>query len=120
VPRGSEYPGPPEALEQYLAVVAASSGDCEVKGAKNPYTALNGNMFSFLAPDGTMALRLSEELAAEFGASYDTGPVLQYGSVMRGYRSVPRALLADTDALVLWFDRAFDWVATLPVKSTRR
>lgn len=119
MPRRSEYKGPPEALEQYLAVVTGSSSDCGVKGAKNPYTASNGNMFSSLTADGTMALRMSEELAAEFRASYDTGPVVQYGSVMRGYLSVPGALLADTDALVTWFDRAFAWIATLPAKPTK-
>jgi hypothetical protein len=120
MPRGSAYQGPPEALEHYLAVVEASSRDCAVKGAKNPYTSLNGNMFSFLAPDGTMALRMSEEMAAAFSGAYQTGPVVQYGSTMRGYRSVPGELLADTDTLVSWFDRAFDWVASLPAKPTKK
>ncbi len=41
------YPGPVEALERYRAVVE-SSGNGEVKGAKNPYTSRNGHMFSFL------------------------------------------------------------------------
>ncbi|MGA7688303.1 MAG: hypothetical protein WCA29_03640 [Jiangellales bacterium] len=120
MPRGSEYKGPPEALAAYLAVIEGSSDDCEVKGAKNPYTASNGNMFSFLTADGTMALRMSDELAVEFSASYDTGPVVQYGSVMRGYLSVPQALLDDTDALVPWFDGASAWIGTLPAKSTKK
>lgn len=120
MPRGSAYPGPPEALERYLAVVEASSGDAVVKGAKNPYTARNGNMFSFLDAEGTLALRFSDELAAEFSAEYETGPVIQYGSVMRGYQSVPEGLLADTDRAVTWFDRSYEWIGTLPAKPTTK
>lgn len=116
MPRGSQYQGPPDALAHYLAAVEASEAACVVKGAKNPYTARNGHMFSFLAADGSMALRLSDELAAEFSAAYDTGPVVQYGSVMHGYSSIPATLLDDTPALATWFDRAFTWIGTLPPK----
>ncbi len=116
MPGGSEYPGPPEALEQYAAVVEAADADAEVKGAKNPYTSSNGHMYSFITPEGMMALRLSDELGDEFKESYDSGEVRQYGSVMRGYVSVPEELFADTDAMAGWFDRAHDWVQTLEPK----
>ena len=96
MPGGSAYPGPPEALERYTAVVDGSASDCSVKGAKNPYTSRNGHMFSFLDADGVMALRLSGELGKEFLARYDSGPVVQYGSVMQGYVSVPDELLHNT------------------------
>ncbi len=96
MPGASNYAGPREALEQYKAVVEAASGDAIVKGAKNAYTSRNGHMFSFLDGDGTMALRLSNELGDEFRSTYDSGPVIQYGSVMRGYVSIPATLLADT------------------------
>ena len=120
MPGGSNYSGPPEALEQYSAVVNASSRDTVVKGAKNPYTSRNGHMFSFLDPEGSMALRLSDDLKDEFGSRYDTGPVIQYGSVMRGYVSVPAELLADTKELTSWFDRSFDWIDTLEPKPTKK
>ena len=119
MPGGSNYTGPPKALEQYSAVVTASSRDAVVKGAKNPYTSLNGHMFSFLDPKGSMALRLSDELKDEFASRYETGPVIQYGSVMRGYVSVPSELLADATELTSWFDRAFDWIGTLEPKPTK-
>ena len=119
MPGGSSYTGPPEALEQYAAVVNSSSRDAVVKGAKNPYTSLNGHMFSFLDPEGLMALRLSDELTDEFASRYETGPVIQYGSVMRGYVSVPSELLADATELTSWFDRAFDWIGTLEPKPTK-
>lgn len=114
MPRGSDYPGPADALERYVAAVEAA--DAEVKGAKNPYTSTNGHMYSFLDPEGVAAVRLSDELAAEFAESYETGPVTQYGRTMHGYVSVPSALLADTEALSAWIARSLEWIATLPPK----
>lgn len=119
MPRGSSYPGPPEALARYLAMVEAS-GNGEVKGVKNPYTSRNGHMFSFLDPDGTLALRLSDEATNEFRQHHDSGPVEQYGRTMQGYSSVPEDLAADQAALVEWYDRAWTWIGTLPPKATKR
>ena len=120
MPGASAYAGPQEALEQYKAVVEASSGDAVVKGAKSAYTSRNGHMFSFLDGEGLMALRLSEELGDEFQSRYDSGPVVQYESVMRGYVSVPAELLANTNELTAWFDKAYDWIGTLPPKPTTK
>ncbi|MCP3973973.1 MAG: TfoX/Sxy family protein [bacterium] len=120
MPRGSDYQGPPAALELYAAVVDGSPSDAELKGAKNPYTSRNGHMFSFLDADGSMALRLSDELQEEFLELYDSGPVLQYGSVMRGYLSVPEELLANAAELGEWFDRSFNWIGTLDPKPTKK
>jgi hypothetical protein len=88
VPGGSDYQGPSDALERYAAVVEQAGEP--VKGAKNPYTSRNGHMFSFLDLDGAMALRLSDELIDEFLSRYESGPVIQYGSVMRGLRLCSR------------------------------
>ena len=120
MPGGSDYQGPPEALGHYAAVVEASDREVTVKGAKNPYTSLNGHMFSFLDAEGTMALRLSAELEEEFRSTYDSGPVMSYGSVMRGYSAVPSDLLSNLEDLVGWFEKAFDWIASLPPKPTKK
>lgn len=120
MPGGSKYEGSPEKLEQYTAVVEESASEAEVKGAKNPYTSRNGHMFSFLDKDGTMALRLSDELTEEFRSRYESGDVTQYGATMRGYSSVPAELLADTDQLSDWFDKSWDWIGTLPPKPTKK
>lgn len=90
-----------------------------MKGAKNPYTSRNGHMFSFLDIDGAMALRLSDEASQEFLSTHDSGPVIQYGRVMRGYVSVPDALLAKPEELGPWFARSHDWIGTLKPKPTR-
>ena len=120
MPGGSQYPGPAEQLARYRAVVDASNTDAAVKGAKNPYTSRNGHMFSFLDAEGTMALRLSDELTAEFRAAHDSGDVIQYGATMRGYSSIPADLLADPESLVSWFDASWAWIGTLPPKATKR
>lgn len=119
MPAASKYEGPQEALEQYQAVVEAGAGEAIVKGAKSAYTSRNGHMFSFLDPEGSMALRLSDEMGEEFRSKYDSGPVISYGSVMRGYVSVPAELLADTAELAVWFDKAYDWIGTLAPKPTK-
>ena len=118
MPGGSDYQGPPDARERYRAAVE-SAGEA-VKGAKNPYTSRNGHMFSFLDADGSMALRLSDELSEEFLANFESGPVMQYGSVMRGYVSVPDELLSDTAAIGSWFSRAHEWIGTLEPKPTKK
>lgn len=120
MPRGSDYPGPAEALARYAQVVDGSSGGSALKGAKNPYTARNGHMFSFLDGEGMMALRLSDELRDDFFSRYESGPVTQYGSVMRGYVSVPADLLANADELREWFDKSYEWIGTLEPKSTKK
>lgn len=120
MPAGNQYPGPPEALEKYAAVVHAADGDSLVKGAKNPYTSRNGHMFSFLDADGAMAVRLSDELGEKFLETYDSGPVIQYNSVMRGYVSVPAELLADTAAIAEWLTKSYEWIGTLPPKATKK
>ncbi len=120
MPGGSEYPGPQRALELYTAAVDASSGDAVVKGAKNPYTSRNGHMFSFLDAEGAMALRLSDDLRDEFGTRYDMAPVVQYGSVMRGYVAIPDELLEDTDAIRAWFDKSYEWIGTLEPTPTKK
>ncbi|MGI9648546.1 MAG: TfoX/Sxy family protein [Acidimicrobiia bacterium] len=118
MPGGSDYQGPPDALERYTAVVGAAGEP--VKGAKNPYTSRNGHMFSFLDGEGVMALRLSEELADEFLSKYESGPVRQYGSVMRGYVSVPDDLLSDAGELGSWFEQAYESIGTLEPKATTK
>ena len=119
MPGGSKYAGPPDALAAYTAAIEGSESGAEVKGAKNPYTSRNGHMFSFLDADGTMAIRLSDELTEEFRATYDSGDVIQYGATMRGYSSVPDDLITDTRQIGGWIDRAWDWIGSLEPKPTK-
>lgn len=104
----------------YTEAVANSTAAAEVKGAKNPYTSRNGHMFSFLDADGSMAIRLSDDLREAFLEAYESGPVIQYDSVMRGYVSVPQSLLENTVEVAAWFDKSHNWIGTLPPKPTKK
>ncbi len=115
----AKYTGPAAALEQYEALVARFP-EVKRKGAANPYTSVNGHMFSFLDRDGTLALRLSDDDRHEFTDLYDSGPSIQYGKTMRGYATVPHDLLLNTDELEGWFARSYDHVSRLEPKPTTK
>lgn len=113
------YPGPADALERYEAAVA-QLGDVDRKGAANPYTSLNGHMFSFLDKEGVVSVRLSDQDREAFLAAYDSGPSVQYGKTMRGYATVPDDLLSRTDELAGWLERSRTHIAKLEPKPTKR
>lgn len=115
----AKYPGPPEALELYEALVSRLEA-VDRKGAANPYTSVNGHMFSFLDKEGTVAIRFSDDDWTEFTTTFDSGPSIQYGKTMNGYATVPADLLADTDALAGWFQRSHDYIGTLKPKPTKK
>ena len=79
-----------ETLRLYEELVATRPG-LERKGKTMPYTSVNGHMFSFLTPDGTLALRLPQAERDAFLETYDTTLVEQHGHVMREYVAVPAA-----------------------------
>lgn len=112
---GTGYAGPAEALERYEAVVARLA-DLDRKGAANPYTSLNGHMFSFLDKQGVVSIRLSAEDTEEFRATFESGDSVQYGATMRGYSTVPVDLLSRTDELAEWLERSRAHIATLDPK----
>lgn len=120
MPGGSKYSGPSASLTHYQEALAASGRDIPLKGAKNPYTSRNGHMFSFLTPEGTLAIRLSDELRVAFAADFETSDVVQYGSVMRGHASVPGDVLEDPAVAGEWLAKSFDWIGTLPPKPTKK
>ena len=69
---------PAAAIERYDAVIATRP-DIERKGASMPYTSTNGHMFSFLTPEGTLALRLSTSDRKRFLESHPDATVEQHG-----------------------------------------
>ena len=109
-----------DVLRAYDALVATHA-ELERRGATMPYTSVNGHMFSFLTPDGVLALRLAAQEREAFLTRYDTRLVEQHGAALKEYVAVPADLLARRDELGPWFDRSCDYVRMLkPKKSTRR
>jgi TfoX/Sxy family transcriptional regulator of competence genes len=100
--------------------LVASVPRVERKGAGFPYTAVNGNMFSLLRPDGVLCLRLAEKERAAFVASYKTEPVIMYGALMKEYVAVPDALLANFPKMKRYFAASVAYAETLKPKPTKR
>ena len=103
MPKGSAYPGSPDDLARYIALIERH-GETEVLGAKNPYTSRNGWMTSFLDPTGLVCFRLDpaerETLIGEGGAAVE-----QYGRNMPDFASLP----PDADAATADRWMAISW-----------
>jgi hypothetical protein len=115
----ASYAGPPDRLQLYERVVAATPG-VERSGATMPYTSRNGHMFSFLDPTGSMALRLPPDAREAFLTDYDAELAVQHGRTMQEYVVIPGDLLERTDELQAWLARSHDWIGTLKPKTTAR
>lgn len=103
--------------EQLLATIP----EIERKGADNPYTSLNGNMFSILhSLEGQFALRFSETDREKFLKKYKTTLFEAYGVVMKEYVAVPDALLSKTKELQKYLALSFEYAKTLKPKPTKK
>lgn len=110
---------PADKVEQFDALVELFP-DVDRKGAGFPYTAVNGNMFSMLNEDGTLALRLPEVEREAFLTKYDTTLNVAHGVQQKEYVVVPEALLANTDELREHFAASVAYARSLKPKPTTR
>jgi hypothetical protein len=110
---------PPETVALYDALLATNP-EIERKGATMPYTAVNGNMFSLLTPEGYLALRLPAEEREAFLKRYETTLAVQYGSVMKEYVRVPDSLLKKTRELAKYLDISYRYACSLKPKPTTK
>ena len=110
---------PNNKLELYEKLVATNP-DVERKGATHPYTSLNGHMFSYLHPSGSVALRLPAEEREKFLKKYDTTLFEAYGVVQKEYVTVPDALLRNTTELRTYFELSYRYVRTLKPKPSKK
>src|ERR1700689_5145259 len=92
----------------------------ERKGAANPYTSLNGHMFTYLNPSGTLALRLPEKEREEFLKKYKMTLFEAYGAVMKEYVTVPDSLLKNTKELGKHFALSYRYVGSLKPKPSKK
>lgn len=90
------------------------------RGDANPYTSLNGNMFTLLHQCQTLAIRLPEGEREKFLKKYGTTLFEAYGAVMKEYVTVPDSLLGNTKELRKYLDLSFEYASTLKPKSTAK
>ena len=110
---------PRERLDQYERLVATLPG-VERKGKTVPYTSVNGHMFSFLTPTGSLALRLPTGDREAFIDRFATGLHEAHGTVLKEYVSVPDELFANTVEAAPYLAASHAYVASLKPKPTKR
>ena len=115
--KGSSFPASTIAL--YDKVIGTVKG-VQRKGASVPYTSLNGHMFSYLAKDGSLALRLPKDAIQDFLTKFKTKLCEAYGIVQKEYVVVPDSLLKNTAELKKHFAASYEYVASLKPKATKK
>ena len=112
----STIPGDKVALyEQLIATIP----EIKRKGAANPYTSLNGNMFTLLHQSSRLAIRLPENKREEFLKKHKSKLFEAYGATMPEYVAVPDALLKNTKELQKYLAFSYEYVKTLRPKPTK-
>ena len=92
----------------------------ERKGAANPYTSMNGNMFTILHQSRTLAIRLPEDEREQFLKKYKTSLFEAYGAVMKEYVEVPDALLKKTKELQKYLELSYEYAKSLKSKPAKK
>lgn len=90
------------------------------KGKANPYTSVNGHMFSFLGKDGILAVRLSDEDKSAYEEKYKTGPVISYNAVMRGYVPIVDEVFYNQELLKSYIEKSYNYISSLKPKPTKK
>jgi TfoX/Sxy family transcriptional regulator of competence genes len=106
-------------VEFYERLIATIPG-LKRKGAENPYTSLNGNMFTLLHQSRTLAIRLPEGEREKFLKKYKTKLFEAYGAVMKEYVTVPDSVLTKTKELQKYLELSYEYAQTLKAKPTRK
>jgi len=120
-PRKSKTPAASAGLKVDLYdKLIATHPELERKGAANPYTSLNGNMFTLLHNSRSLAIRLPEDKRVDFLKKYRTTLFEACGVVMKEYVAVPDALLKKTMELQKYLELSYEYVKTLKPKPTRK
>jgi TfoX/Sxy family transcriptional regulator of competence genes len=110
---------PNEKVARYDQLIATNP-EIERKGDANPYTSVNGNMFTLLHQGERLAIRLPEEEREKFLKKYKTVLFEAHGAVMKEYVAVPDSLLAKTKELQKYLDLSYAYAKTLKPKPTKK
>ena len=92
----------------------------ERKGANNPYTAVNGNMFTCVNKAGEVGLRLSKVDRGVFIEKHVSSILESYGHQMKEYVVVPAKILKNKKQFIEYLDLSYDYVSSLGPKSTKK
>lgn len=105
-------------VETYDNLISAALPGVERKGSDNPYTSLNGNMFTLLHQSSRLAIRLPENAREEFIKKHKTTLFTAYGAVMKEYVAVPDELIGNTREMKKYLHLSYEYAKTLKSKPT--
>src|SRR5258708_6265066 len=111
---------PANARVELYEKLIATIPNLERKGDANPYTTMNGNMFTLLHQSSRLAIRLPDDKREEFLQKYKTTLFEAYGAVMKEYVAVPDALLKNTKELKKYLEFSYEYAKTLKSKPSRK
>ena len=77
-------------------------------------------MFSFIAADGTLALRLPEDEREAFIKTHKTKLSEQHGTILKEYVIVPDKLLKDSKKMTAYFTSSYEYVSSLKPKPGKK
>lgn len=110
---------PQDKIDLYDQLIATNP-KIKRKGKTNPYTSVNGHMFTHLSKTGSLGIRLPKEEREEFLEKYNTTLYESYGAIMKEYVTVPNQLLENTEELKKYLDLSYAYVKTLKPKPTKK
>lgn len=109
---------PEEVLKRFQAI--ANAIGMEIKGASMPYLSLNGHMFSFIAADDSLNLRLPEAMREAVIKKHKAKHSEQHGAVLKEYVVIPEKLLKDKKQMDQLIKASHQYVSTLKPKPTKK
>ena len=110
---------PQDKIDLYDQLIATNP-EIERKGVTNPYTSVNGHMFTHLSKTGTLGIRLPKEEREAFLEKYNTRLYESYGTIMKEYVTVPDDLLENTDELKGYLNLSYAYTKSLKPKPTKK
>ena len=109
---------PRDKIDLYDRLIATNP-EIERKGVTNPYTSVNGHMFTHLGKTGTLGIRLPKEERQAFLEQYNTSLYKSYGAIMKEYVAVPDDLLDNTEELSKYLEISYAYTKSLKPKPTK-
>ena len=113
-------PLPPQDKIDLYDQLIASNPDIERKGVSNPYTSVNGHMFTHLGKTGSLGIRLPKEEREAFLEKFNTSLYESYGAIMKEYVTVPDDLLENTQELKGYLEISYAYTKSLKPKPTKK
>jgi hypothetical protein len=109
---------PPAKLDLYDRLIATNP-NLKRKGVTMPYTAVNGNMFTYLSAEGSLGIRLPKEARENFLQKYNTTLYESQGTTLKEYVTVPDELLRNTEELKQYLEISYEYIKTLAPKARK-